>query len=57
MVPPLGLYEHKFNKGVTHTQNCKKSIYSPNYSTAKNETSNLIDMRFINKPIEKEANK
>lgn len=60
MVPPVGLYEHKFNKGATHSSDCHKSktqamvTSEPTANQAANEKAE-IDLKYINKPHEKKA--
>jgi len=62
MVPPVGLYEHKFNRGATHNSDCKKptqvilasSDPPANHKQAIGEKAE-IDLKYINKPHEKKA--
>ena len=64
MVPPVGLYEHQFNRGATHNVESKKIEALPvNMSTEGAAPVNQvigadkaeIDLKFINKPHEKKA--
>ena len=63
MVPPVGLYEHQFNRGATHNVDCKKSAPPLNKSITETPVKQKpqggdkaeIDLKYINKPHEKKA--
>ena len=60
MAPPVGLYEHKFKQGATHTTKCSSkdpaNRKSPDFKPEKIGREAPINMRLISKPHTKDPN-